>query len=493
MSEKNSNEVVFLDERVTVGQKVSFGIAGAGVSLLSGIINGPLSVFYTFKLGLTTEKVALAMLIFAIWNALNDPLFGILEDKTQSKLGRRIPYLRYGAPVFGILFIFCWYPFLDLIFANRQWALFANFLLALFLFDTIFTIIGLITYSLPSEMCITGKGRANVQVYSVYLGAIGMLGSMILTTVFLSGTSSAISPWFRPTMIITAFVGSLMVFIPSFNLIENEYAVREEKLGFFQSIVQTFKNTQFLIYEFGNFFYQIAWVVLTGLMAPFVGYVLGYEGIWATIPLLAIFLMVFIFTFPASRLARKWGNKRTYMVALSLSIVLFIELFIMSGKDSFFALIVMTLLGITYAPAALLNAPLYFEIIDMDELLTGKRRETTYAGMNALFTKPAISAANALFFWVVGFFGFIEPTELIPNPIQPESAIFGIRLAYTVIPAAALLFVLFFMIFYKLHGPKWEEKKTKLNQIHLEKEQAYIEELAKEGKVSPTYKKLRRE
>ena len=482
--------MVYLDERVTPGQKFSFGIANAGVGLLSGIINGPLSVFYTFKLGLEPGKVAIAMLIFAIWNAINDPLFGILEDRTKSKLGRRIPYLRYGAPVFGFLFVFCWYPFLDLIFANTQAALFWNFLLALFLFDTIFTIIGLITFTLPAEMCITEKGRTSIGVYSVYLGAIGMLGSMIITTIFLSGESSEIHPWFKPIMIITAFIGALMVFIPSFNLVENEYAAREEKLGFFKAIGVTFKNTQFLLFEAGNFFYQIAWVIFTGLMAPFVGLILGYQGIMSMIPLLAIFAMVFIFTFPASRLARKWGNKKTYMVAIALIIILFVELYAISGKSQIGGLVVMTLMGVVYAAAALLNGPLFFEIIDNDELITGKRRETTYAGMNALFTKPAISVANALFFWIIGYYGYRTPTETFPNPVQPASAYFGIRFAFTIIPAAALVLALLFMLFYKLSGPEWEKKKKKLAEIHIKKEQDYIKQLAAEGKISAMYQKF---
>jgi len=131
---------------------------------------------------------------------------------------------------------------------------------------------------------------------------------------------------------------------------------------------------------------------------------------------------------------------------------------------------------------------LMFEIIDNDEILTGKRRETTYAGMNALFVKPAISLANALFFWIIGMFGYVEG-----QAIQSESAVFGIRLAYCLIPAASFSLALFFMTFYKLQGPEWQKKKVILNQIHLEKEQAYLEQLTKEGKISPTYKKLRRE
>jgi glycoside/pentoside/hexuronide:cation symporter, GPH family len=485
MAYENSNGGISLDERVTLGQKLSFGFAGAGVSLLSNIINGPISVFYSFKLGLTTDKVALAMLIFAVWNALNDPLFGIIEDRTKSRLGRRIPYLRYGAPVFGFLFVFCWYPFIDLIFADRQWALFANLLLALFLFDTIFTIIGLITYSLPAEICITEKGRNNLQIYSIYLGAIGMIGSMILTTIFLSSDTPDLSPWFKPVMIITAFVGSLMVFIPSFFLVENEYAIREESLGFFKAIAETFKNGQFLWYEFSNFFYQIGWVVLTGLIAPFVGYVLKFTGLMSSIPLLLIFAMVFVFIIPSSIISKKWGNKKMYMISLVASAVIFVAMFFAS-ENPIWGLIVMVVVGIAMSPVVFLNPLLMFEIIDQDELLTGKRRETTYAGMNAVFTKPAISVANALFFWIIGEFGFVEGQSS-----QLPSAIYGIRFAYCLIPAVSFVLATLFMFFYKLEGPDWNKKKKMLEEIHKKKEQEYIEKLAKEGKISVTYKKFK--
>ena len=70
-----------------------------------------------------------------------------------------------------------------------------------------------------------------------------------------------------------------------------------------------------------------------------------------------------------------------------------------------------------------------------------------------------IPFANALFFWIIAGFGYISPTDTIPNPVQPASAYFGIRLAFTIIPAASCLLALFFMIFYKLSGPEWEKKK----------------------------------
>ena len=86
-------------EFVPVKTKVAFGLYGTAHTALGQIALGAaITFFYNIKLGLSEEWLSLAWLIFGIWNAVNDPLFGILEERTQSKIGRRIPYLRYGAP-----------------------------------------------------------------------------------------------------------------------------------------------------------------------------------------------------------------------------------------------------------------------------------------------------------------------------------------------------------------------------------------------------------
>jgi len=63
MSGKDSNQMNYLDERVPTSAKVAFGLANTGVGLLSGIINGTLSVFYSTKFGLSSNKILLAMSI----------------------------------------------------------------------------------------------------------------------------------------------------------------------------------------------------------------------------------------------------------------------------------------------------------------------------------------------------------------------------------------------------------------------------------------------
>ena len=85
--------------------KVTWGIAALGTSLISGVFGALLPIFYQDYLGLSARWIALASAIYAIWNALNDPIFGYISDSTRSKHGRRIPYMRYTAPFLAATFV----------------------------------------------------------------------------------------------------------------------------------------------------------------------------------------------------------------------------------------------------------------------------------------------------------------------------------------------------------------------------------------------------
>ncbi|MCG3257236.1 MAG: MFS transporter [Candidatus Heimdallarchaeota archaeon] len=499
MEPNDKSETKFIDERLPLKSKFAYGFTNSANGMLSGLaISGALTLFYNVKLGLSAELVAIVWLVFAIWNAINDPLFGILQERTNTKIGRRIPYLRYGAPIYVLTFIFCWYPFSGTSHAAIFWnipdwssisnapqmVLFWNMLFVLFLVDSLYTMIGLITYTLPAEMTLTQQGRSNLSVYSIYLGALGLIVAMVIPLILLDSEPGVIHPFFRPAMIIVGIVAGTIMFVASFFLVENEYARTEEPLGFIKSIVETVKNREFLVFEVSNFFYILAYTTLTGAIYYFVPYVLGFSGLMASLPLVLVFVMVFGFSVLANHYVKKYGLKKVYIVGLISSSVVFL-LLLAVGKFTIPSLIVLAILGMGFAPVALINGPLMGDVIDNDELLTGKRRETTYAGMNALVTKPAISIANAVFLAIISAFGF--DNEIATQTSQTQ---FGIVLGFTLIPAISLILSALALKWYRLDGPDWFEKKKKLNAIHLQKEQEYIAQLRKEGKISATYQKL---
>ncbi|MFW9848354.1 MAG: MFS transporter [Candidatus Thorarchaeota archaeon] len=490
MEGENSNlttdDSVDFDERLPFRSKLAYGLSQASVNLLVSIALGSaITFYYNIKLGLSEEWVSLAWLIFAVWNAINDPLFGILQERIDTDMGRRIPVLRYGAPFYTITFIMCWFPFLG----NTQIALFWNLLLVLFLFDTMFTMVGLVQTALPAEMCITQEARSNLALYNVILGTFGGLFASVLTLILLTETvTTTLNPLFQPAMILLGIIAGTILFGASYFLTENEYARTEETLNFKDSMVETLKNREFLAFEGMTFFREMAFTIVTGSMIYLIQYVMVLTGVLASIPLLAVFVVMIVFSLLADKMVKTRGLKQVYINGLIATSIGLVFLFF-SGSIFFAALFSLVIVGVGLAPVLMIWSPLLADVMDYDEILTGKRRETTYAGMNALITKPAISIANAAFLLIISGFGFDNAES-----VQPASALLGIEIAYALFPAILLLICAFiFWKWYALDGQDWIAKKVELGKIRLQKEKVYIEQLKKEGKISKTYEKLYRD
>ncbi|TFG00393.1 MAG: MFS transporter [Promethearchaeota archaeon] len=467
ISKSNSDNLV---EEVPLESRFAFG----GVAFTSGFFSSLVTAttytyFFNVKLGLDPFYTTIAWMLFIVWNAVNDPLLGYVEDHTGSeKYGRRIPYLRFGAPVYALLFILAWFP----LFGNTQLGLFFYLLLMLYGFDTLYTMIGLISYSLPAEMAITEGARSKLMVFGAFGTAFSMMLSFVIPSFLLTGESPLLP--FRIVMIIFGIIGGIVLFVSSYFIKENRYAMMEEPLGFKESIVETFKNKPFLIFECSNLLFLIAQFILTNGVLYYIDFVLGLSGIMATIPLLLFFLMVFAFFPVYSRLVTKWGLKKTFMFCLFFTSAAFIIGFII-GWTFELAIIAMILMGMGLSGYFLTSSLVMADIIDHDEVLTEKRRETTYAGMNALITKPANSLAPALFLVIITFFGFNEDLT-----IQPVEAQFGIMLGFTIVPALLILAAGLIMHFFPLAGPEWRKKKKELHQIHHKKEKEYLQKMEKE-------------
>ena len=472
--EKSNN--ILIEENIPTKSKFAFGGATMASGILNGIAFGAITFYYNIKLGLSEEFIALAWLIFAGWNAVNDPLFGFIEDRTKSeKYGRRVPYLRFGAPIYGILFILVWFPFADV---NNEIALFINLVIILFAFDTLFTIIGLITYSLPAEMAISSKVRANLMVYGSIFSALGVLISFIIPILLLtSDVSTEIDPTFLITMVIIGIVCAAVIFASSFFIKENKYTILEEPLPIFEGIKQTFKNKPFLIFEISNFAFLISSTILITAVFYYITFVLKLSGLMAIIPILLFFVMVFAFTPIYAKLVNRYGLKKVYIFSLVFSGLGFLLFFII-GWVYITSIIALILVGIGFSGIFLTSQAVFAEIIDYDEILTEKRRETTYSGMNALLTKPAISIANGLFLFIIAFYGFQRASQA-----QTESAQLGIMIGFTIVPAIFILISALAMKFFPLDGPDWNKQKVELKKIHEEKEKEYLEYLKKHNKL----------
>ena len=110
--------------KLSIWTKIGYSFGEIGSQCSWTLISSYLTVYYTDVVGLTPVIISAIMLIARIWDAINDPMFGAIAEKTKSKWGRFRPYILWGAP---ILALFNCLTFLNLDIPNGWKAIWCGF------------------------------------------------------------------------------------------------------------------------------------------------------------------------------------------------------------------------------------------------------------------------------------------------------------------------------------------------------------------------------
>lgn len=454
------------EERVPLASRIWISLADASVAILQSLVAaGALTYYFVNIRGLSTYYTGIVWLLFGIWNAVNDPLFGYISDRTKNKLGRRIPYIRYGTPIFVLGFILFW---LDIPGVNSQLGLFIQMLLALFIYDTLYTAIATSLYIMPYEVAISNKARSSIFVWKIIF--------MVFTIIVPVAIEGTIKPevgdlagisFFRWFMILFSVGMGLVIYASTFFYKEKHYTQEDEQPGIIEALVQCFKNRSFVIFEVLSFTIMF---VQTALM----------QGLWyyfdeidvARTPLyiaLAAGIIGGVFLWINRR--EPWGVKfSTRLFSLLFAVGCFI--IVLLGQNSIAATIGFLLFGLGFSGGMYLIPLMNGDVVDMDEHRTGLRREGMYAGVNSLITKPAISLAQWVMLTFMGLWGY---DQTLGKGLQSASAETGILLGWVLVPGILLLISFVALHWYTLDGSDWLGIKSKLAEVHKAKERKYLE------------------
>lgn len=462
-------------KKLTLSYKVIWGIASLGTSLISGIYGGLLTSFYQDYLGVTAKWIGIAAIVYAIWNALNDPIFGYITDNTRSKLGRRIPYMRYTAPFLALTFVLVWFApdKTTLIGDQRQLVLFAWMLGSMLLYDTAYTIIGLVYSALLPEVTESDSERNGLQISSSLFAMLGtVLGFLIPDMVRpKAGTDTSLWP-LRIAMIVVAIVGMLLIMATTFKVKERKEFTRVDKpLGLWKAIGYTFSSKSFLILVAANFMSILMSSLILGSMFYLADYVMQMAVI---ILMIFIFIPLIIGIPLTSVIRKKLGVVGAQQLLLIIAGIGLIAVAFVPKSLIPFCLI---LAGFGLSGPQTLTNVLFAQVADEDELRTGVRREGAFFGVNALLTKPAQSVA----LWIVP--AILEATKFVTRASnagetfvnQPAAAVFGIKTFIGIIPGVACILGAILLIFYPLKGGYLKQVQEKVLEMHAEKAQKLSE------------------
>lgn len=463
-----SEQPVSEPTKLSFSYKFFWGVAALGTSLISGTYGGLLTIFYQDYLGLSATWIGIAATIYAVWNAFNDPLFGYITDSTRSKRGRRIPYMRYTAPFLALTFVLVWFAPPQ---AGQQ-TLFWWMLITMLLYDTCYTIIGLVYSALLPEVTESDAQRNGLQISSSLFGMLGtLLGFIIPDLVRPKTGESSLVPLYI-AMVIVGAVSMVLILITTFKVKERrEFAIVDEPVPLWDAIKFTFTSKSFLILVAENFMA----ILMSSLLLGSIYYLADYVLQWPTMQLLAFLFIPLIIGIPLTNLVRKWlgvvGAQQFLLVVAGAGLVA------VAFVPDVLIPACIALAGLGLAGPQTLTNILFAQVADEDELRSGARREGAFFGVNALITKPAQSIA----IWITPF--ILEQTNFVTRASnlgeiflsQPREAIMGIKIFTGVIPGAACLLGALLLIWYPLKGERLSTIKAKILHLHKEKKQRLVE------------------
>jgi len=449
--------------KLSFSYKVIWGIAALGTSLMSGVYAALLPIFYQDYLGLEAQWIALASAIYAIWNAINDPLFGYITDSTRSKRGRRIPYMRYTAPFLALTFVLVWFAPQK---AGQQ-GLFWWMLVTMLLYDTCYTIIGLVYSALLPEVSESDSERNGLQISSSLFGLLGTLLGFLIPDFFRpkAGTSPSFLP-LQMAMLALAVVAMLLIMATTYKVKERpEFHLVDKPLKLIDSIKYTFSSKAFLWLVFANFMSILISSIVTGSLFYVADYVLQVP----TINLLAFLFIPLIIGVPVTNLIRRRfgvvGAQQLLLIIAGIGLLLIMVV----PTNLIYLCVALAGFGLS-GPQTLTNI-LFAQVADEDELHSGVRREGAFFGVNALITKPAQSIALAISPFILEATGFItrqqNQGEIFLD--QPDSAILGIKIIVGLIPGIALLLGALILTRYPLRGQYLAEIQQRVLELHAKK------------------------
>lgn len=378
------------------------------------------SYYYVEKLGLGVGLATLARVIYLIWDAANQPLFGYLSDRTRTRWGRRKPWIVSSIPLFMATFI--------MVFAVPDglsgFSLFVWFVIALVLFEGVSTIIWVNYGALFPELFRGDRARAKASAVQQGYQIVAILIASVLTPILFA----ALGFGYMSVVFAIVFAAFMVGFVVTTQ--ENKQASVEPPLLIMEAFRSTLRNKQFWIFNIANSFAQTVNGLLGSSIPFYAKYVLHVPEAQVSLLLASVFVPVIPLVAVWYWIVRKLGGLRGWRLSLIVYGLSVIPLWFATNLGTGIAA------GITvgFGLAGFLVTPpvVTGQIIDRDFELTGSRREGVYTAVGGFITRSS-GLISALAFWVVGMiFGYVSGDD--PGP-DPESTF---RYLISVVPLCLL-------------------------------------------------------
>jgi GPH family glycoside/pentoside/hexuronide:cation symporter len=442
--------------------KISFALGNIG-----GLAIGQSSIlllytYYFLYVGVPLHPIILGLIlmIYGIWDAINEPIIGHISDFTKSRWGRRKPFIMGGIiPLIIFGFLIYTPPLSDSLIAAIY------LIVMLFLYDTFVTMVVTMWFSLFLELSLKQEERLSASKYLQIFGVLGLIFGLGIAPL-IAGSFSEPGMGYSIMGLAIGILTAVSV-LPTILFVKEriEYQIQvDQKIKFTTSLKEAFKSKSFIYYVLVQFLLQLSYSLVLSSLPLFFEGVLGLQSIQWALELLLVFVVVIPSLYFWIKIASNKGTKYALFYSMLSFSAVFPFIFLVFNPITMMVLLLLA--GIGLAGVMLFPTILLSDVIDEDQLNTNSRREGLYNGVSGVIVKLANSISWLVLGVMVALFE-IDRDNLNPSNITLLNEI-GLRISVGLLPVIMIIIGLFFLHKYPLAGGRLKEVKEKVKILNEE-------------------------
>ncbi|MCY1722925.1 MFS transporter [Prolixibacteraceae bacterium Z1-6] len=440
-----------MTNKITFKENVGYGFGDFASSMFWKLFSMFLMIFYTDVVELSPASVGTMFLLTRLWDGLNDPIMGIIADRTNTRQGKFRPYLLWGAIPFAVVGV--------LTFSTPNFGPSGKLIYAYITYTMmmiVYTAVNVPYSSLMGVMTSDTKERtslASFRFIGAYSGGIVMTASVPYLLDYFSNIGVNTAKSYQYTVTIYAILAAFF-FIMTFLWTKERVKPSNVKSSIWADLKDLGKNNQWFIMlgagiavlifnslRDGSIMYYFKYYVKDQTI-PFIGEVQwdklagAYMTIWLATNMLGVLL--------AKPVSARFGKKVTFIGAMVLASVFSLLLYVLKPHQINLIFGLNIFIGMTAGIVLPLIWSMYADISDYSEWKTGRRATGLVFSSSSMSQKMGWTLGGAVTGWLLAAYGFEANAE------QSVESLKGIRLMISFYPALGAALSAGFLLLYKL-------------------------------------------
>lgn len=418
-----------------------YGIGMFGTSMPINMFKSFAAIFYVDMLGLDMKKYSLVLFIYTFVDAIDNPVYGFLSDRTRTKWGRRRPWLIIGAPLLVLCFILFYNvpSFVE----SEKGMLFIYMLLMYILTGTLDSLVNANYGALFPELFQSDSERAKTNGIRQICQLFAMAISIALTPMITEKIG------YRKTSLIYGILAVAVMMYSFIGCKESTNYEELEKPRLLDSIIALIKNPHFWIFGFAGAFYSAAFALISQALPFYVKYNLGLGGSSTTIMLGIVLGVAIIGIVIWSRISKKVAVMKIWRTGFIIMAIGFVPLYF--AKTLPVAVVIAGVMGFGIAACLTTMDCIGAKIVDDDYQRNGIKREGIINSLMGVMNRLNGLYTSLAFYIASSCFGFVNGDEPGDNPALAS------KILLCVFPFAAMVVASIITFFLKLPEKKENE------------------------------------